>query len=146
MVIYRQGTTLYVCTLHGFGAVDVPGCSLRAFTQAIDQPSRVLLLPDEESLYVYNETDSGIAVMRTRDLSVTRSVNLHVPWVSHMERTPDGAHLFVGCGGTQILDTRTLLPVGSVNLPGTGPLAMHPSGDSAYLVGGSMVYVIGNRH
>jgi len=146
MALSHAGTRLYVGVVHGLCAVDVQGCSLRMFTQAVDMPRYIVLSPDEESLYVQTGADSGVAVLRTSDLAVTRRVNMGVLGASHMERTPDGAHLYVGRHGTRIYDTRTLLPVDSIILPPGGPLAVHPSGDSAYYAAGAKVYVIGKRY
>jgi DNA-binding beta-propeller fold protein YncE len=146
MALNRAGTKLYVGVLHGLCAVDVQGCSLRMFTQAVDMPMYMVLSPDEESLYVQNGADSGVAVLRTSDLAVTRRVHMGVLGASHMERTPDGAHLYIGRMGTRIYDTRTLLLADSIMLPHGGPLAVHPSGDSVYYAAGAKVYVIGRRH
>jgi hypothetical protein len=146
MALDKTGATLYVSTLHGIGVVDVAECSLRLFTQAVDNSGFPTLSVDEESLYVLSGTDSGVTVVRTSDLSVTRRVGLHIHGASHMKRTPDGNHIYIGYGGTHILDTRTLLPVDSIDLPFGGYLAMHPSGDSVYYFGGTVVYVIGKKH
>jgi WD40 repeat protein len=146
MALNQAGTILFAGVLHGLGVVDVPGCSLSMFTQAVDRPKYAVLSPDEESLYVFCSADSGVVVLRTSDLAVMRRVSMGVISPSHMKRTPDGAHLFVGYRGSRILDMRTLLPVDSVILSGGGRLAMHPSGDTVYIVGGTNLYVIGKQH
>ena len=87
-------------------------------------------------------------MLRTSDLSVTRRVNMGILISGHMVHTPVGAYLYIGNRreGTRIYDTRTLLPIDSVVLPGLGELVFHPSGDSAYYAGGSKLFVIGKRH
>ncbi len=146
MVLDKTGTALYVCTLHGIGIVDVARCSLRLFAQTVDNSGYPVLSVDEESLYVFSGVDSGVTVLRTSDLAVTRRVSLHVGGANDMKRTPDGNHIYVCYWGPHILDARTLLPVDSIGLPGGGLLAMHSSGDTVYYLGGTMVYVIGKRH
>ncbi|MBN2538407.1 hypothetical protein JXB37_09045 [candidate division WOR-3 bacterium] len=148
MTLNRAGTILYVGTYQGLCVVDVEGCSLLASTQAVDLPQQVVLSSDEESLYVHTSTDSGVTVLRTSDLSVTRRVNMGVFLAGHMALTPDGAYLYIGKAyeATLIRDARSLLPVDSVALPGVGDLVFHPSGDTAYYASGSKLYVIGKRH
>jgi hypothetical protein len=77
MELNRAGTALYVGLTYGVGAVDVQTCSLRMFTP-VDFPMYVLLSPDEESLFVYNAGDGGVAELRASDLAVTRRANMGI--------------------------------------------------------------------
>jgi DNA-binding beta-propeller fold protein YncE len=147
MTLNRAGTVLYVGMLHGLCVVDVQGCSLLASTQTVYEAQHVVLSPDEESLYVHSHGDSGVAVLRASDLSVTRRVNMGIIAAGHLALTPDGAYLYVGNGyeGSLVCDTRSLMRVDSVDVPGMGELVIHPSGDSAYYASSARLYVIGKR-
>jgi DNA-binding beta-propeller fold protein YncE len=145
LTLNEAGTALYVSTDHGIGIVDLPSCSLRVFSAAVDPARTQVLSHDEQTLYASSHADSGLAVLSADDLSMVRRINIHRDGVGDMQTSPDGGYVYVSWGGILVMDTRTSTVVDSLDLPSHGIPLMHPNGDSLYYVGGSAVYVIGRR-
>jgi hypothetical protein len=145
LVLNQSGTALYVSTLHGIGIIDVAGCSLRVFSQAVDNGWTEVLSSDEQLLYTFSQADSGLAILRADDLSVVRRVNLHLAGLWDMAASPDGHYLYVSSSGLRVYDIGSMRQIDSLTLPSNGRPLVHPGGDSLYYVEGRAVYVIGKR-
>ena len=145
LTLNRAGTALYVTTNLGIGAVDVQACSLRAFRET-DYAWSLALSADELVLYVSSHPDSGLLALRADDLSVLQHINLHYRSApGFVTASPDGRHLYLGCGTLRVIDLRTSAEIDTLGLPACDGLLLQPSGDSLYYIGGRTIYVIGKR-
>lgn len=145
LTLNQAGTALYVSTNHGIGIVDMPSCSLRVFSQAVDPAWVQALSYDEQLLYASSEADSGLTVLRASDLGVVGHMNIHQDGVMDIAPSPDGYYLYLSYVGLHVLDLRSMSLVDSIAFTRHGRIYVHPSGDSLYYAEGATVHVIGKR-
>jgi YVTN family beta-propeller protein len=110
-------------------------------------PSEIAVTQDGKYVYVATQGDTGLAVIDTGADSVVGSIRLGGIHTNDIGSSPDGRYVFAtDYFGLRYVDTFGHSLVDSLHYAGGwGYLAVHPSGDTIYVAGGSRVYVVGRK-
>lgn len=146
MTMGADDRTVYTTLTNVIGAVDVTQRTVADTVDAGLLPSELRLSVDGERLYVVNQTDSGVAVVRTSDFSVLAHVRMADRFVSDIALAPSGEYLL---GSTWRGISCVALPacavVDSTRLGKRGTMAFAPDGESLYVTDGDKILILSKR-
>jgi hypothetical protein len=128
--------------------LDLDTRTLRDSVVTVPNPGELGLSRDGTQLFAGNQDDTGFAVIRLADLTVTNRVNVRDRFVGALVSTVEGDYLMLSYQhGVKYVDTRAFAVVDSLVLDGENrrALVMHPTTDTMYMIGYDKVYIIGPR-
>ena len=143
MRLAPSGNWAYVTLAYSVQIIDVMAFELSDSMASVARPGAMALSFDGQLMFVGSITDSGFVVLRLSDKTVLAHVYAGDAFMGGFATTADGAYVFgTDLVGLRTYDTRAFALVDSMTLVTHAELAMHPDGDTLYVIGRDRVFVL----